>query len=106
MHCAQPSNDGLIYVCDRTNNRMQVFKYDGTYVKQYTLEVNTKGDGSIWEIAFSMDPQQKFMYIADGANEKIHVLDRQTMKELYWFGGGGRHRSDSLRVTNLLPELP
>ena len=54
------------------------------------MEVNTKGDGSMWEIAFSRDPAQKFMYISDGANEKIHVLDRQTMKELYSFGGGGR----------------
>jgi hypothetical protein len=90
VHCAQPSNDGLIYVCDRTNNRMQVFKFDGSFVKQFTMETNTRGDGSIWEAAFSKDPQQKFMYISDGANEKIHVYDRQTMKELYAFGGGGR----------------
>jgi hypothetical protein len=54
------------------------------------VEPNTKGDGAPWEIAFSRDPQQKFMYISDGANEKIHVYDRQSMKELYWFGGGGR----------------
>ena len=90
VHCAQPSNDGLIYVCDRTNNRMQVFKFDGTFVKQYIMEPNTKGDGSVWEIAFSKDPAQKFMYIADGSNEKIHVYDRQSMQELYSFGGGGR----------------
>jgi hypothetical protein len=90
VHCAQPSNDGLIYVCDRTNNRIQVFKFDGTFVKQYIMEPNTKGDGSVWEIAFSKDPAQKFMYIADGSNEKIHVYDRQSMKELYAFGGGGR----------------
>jgi hypothetical protein len=90
VHCAQPSNDGLIYVCDRTNNRIQVFKFDGTFVKQYVMEPNTKGDGSVWEIAFSRDPQQKFMYIADGSNEKIHVYDRQSMTELYSFGGGGR----------------
>jgi hypothetical protein len=104
VHCAQPSNDGLIYVCDRTNNRIQVFKYDGSYVKQFTLEVNTKGDGSILEIAFSGDPQQKFMYIADGANEKIHVLDRQTMKELYWFGGGGRQAGEFYAVHSLVTD--
>ena len=46
VHCAQPSNDGLIYVCDRTNDRIQVFKFDGTFVKQYIMEPNTKGDGS------------------------------------------------------------
>jgi hypothetical protein len=90
VHCAQPSNDGLIYVCDRTNDRIQVFKTDGTYVNQYVVKPGTKGDGSVWEIAFSRDPEQKFMYIADGSNENIHVYDRKSMKELYWFGGGGR----------------
>ncbi|MBA2588273.1 MAG: hypothetical protein H0U98_06560 [Alphaproteobacteria bacterium] len=90
MHCAQPSNDGLIYACDRTNNRIQVFKMDGTYVAQYALKPETRGDGSAWEMAFSRDPAQKFAYVSDGANENIHVFDRKTMKELYWFGGGGR----------------
>lgn len=90
VHCAVPSNDGYIYVCDRTNDRIQIFKYDGTYVKQVVMEPKTRGGGSPWAIAFSSDPQQKFMYVADGANEKIHVFDRASMKELYWFGGGGR----------------
>jgi hypothetical protein len=104
VHCAQPSNDGLIYVCDRTNNRIQVFKTDGTYVKQFALEVNTKGDGALWEIAFSRDPEQKFMYISDGANEKIHVLDRQTLKELYWFGGGGRGPGEFYAVHSVVTD--
>ena len=90
VHCAQPSNDGLIYVCDRENNRIQLFKDDGTYVKQIVLEPITRGDGAPWEIAFSKDPQQTFMYVTDGANNRIHVFDRETMKEIYWFGGGGR----------------
>ena len=90
MHCAQPSNDGLIYACDRTNNRIQVFKTDGTYLRQHVVKPNTRGDGSVWEIALSRDPQQKFLYIADGANMNVHVYDRASMKELYWFGGGGR----------------
>ena len=90
VHCAQPSKDGMLYVCDRTNNRLQVFKFDGSFVKQYPMEVNTKGDGSVWEVALSKDPEEKFMYISDGANEKIHVFDRATVTELYSFGGGGR----------------
>ena len=90
VHCAEPSRDGLLYVCDRTNNRIQLFKFDGTYVKQYAVEPDTKGEGSVWEIAFSKDPEQKFLYLSDGSNMKIHVFDRQSMKELYWFGGGGR----------------
>jgi hypothetical protein len=90
VHCAEPSNDGLLYVCDRTNDRIQVFKFDGTFVKQYGVAINTKSLGSVWEIAFSKDRAQKFMYITDGSNEVIHVFDRQSMKELYAFGGGGR----------------
>jgi len=90
VHCAAPSNDGLIYVCDRTNLRIQIFKYDGTFVKQVVVRPNTRGDGSVWDIALSPDPEQKFMYIADGADEKILVFDRKSMTELYSFGDGGR----------------
>jgi hypothetical protein len=102
VHCAQPSNDGLIYVCDRTNNRIQVFKMDGTYLSQTVLKPDTKGDGSAWEVAFSRDPAQKFMYISDGANENIHVFDRKTMKELYWFGGGGRQPGQFYAVHSIV----
>jgi hypothetical protein len=90
VHCAVPSNDGLIYVCDRVNDRLQVFKEDGTFVKEIFMLTNTRGDGSVWEIAFSKDPQQKFMYIADGSNERIHVFERESLKELTAFGDGGR----------------
>jgi DNA-binding beta-propeller fold protein YncE len=90
VHCAQPTNDGLVYVCDRVNDRIQIFRTDGTFVKEVFLETNTKGDGSVWEIALSRDPQQKYLYVADGANHKIHVFDREAMKEIYSFGSGGR----------------
>jgi hypothetical protein len=104
VHCAEPSNDGLLYVCDRTNNRIQVFKFDGTFVKQYPVSVNTKALGSVWEIAFSKDPAQKFMYIADGSNEEIHVFDRQSMKELYAFGGGGRTPGEFYGVHSIVTD--
>jgi hypothetical protein len=90
VHCAVPSEDGLLYVCDRVNDRIQIFKEDGTFVKEVFILRNTRGDGSAWEIAFSKDPKQKFLYLTDGANEKIHVLDRDSMTELYSFGDGGR----------------
>ena len=53
VHCADLSNDGLLYVCDRVNDRIQVFKPDGTFVKEKVLYKNTLGDGSVWDIAFS-----------------------------------------------------
>ena len=55
VHCAELSNDNLLYVCDRVNDRIQVFKPDGTFVKEVLIEKRTLGDGSVWDIAFSKD---------------------------------------------------
>jgi hypothetical protein len=90
VHCAEPTNDGLVYVCDRPNDRIQVFRKDGSFVKEQRIAPQTRGDGSVWDIAFSRDPQQKFLYLADGKNERIYVLDRQSLEMLTMFGDGGR----------------
>src|SRR5260221_9142234 len=68
VHCAELSNDRLLYVCDRGNDRIQVFKPDGTYVKEASFAKRTLGSGSAWDIAFSKDPQQKYIYLTDGEN--------------------------------------
>jgi hypothetical protein len=90
VHCAELSNDMLLYVCDRPNDRIQVFRPDGTFVKEVFVATNTLGDGSVWDIAFSKDPQQKYLYLADGKNEKIYIIQRDTMEMLTSFGDGGR----------------
>jgi len=90
VHCAEMSTDGFVYVCDRPNDRIQVFTREGKFVKEVIVEKNTRGDGSTWDIAFSRDPQQKYFFLADGANEKIHVFDRASLTELTSFGDGGR----------------
>jgi DNA-binding beta-propeller fold protein YncE len=90
VHCADLANDGLLYVCDRVNDRIQVFKADGTFVKETFIAKNTLGDGAVWDVAFSKDPQQKYLYLADGANEKVYVMDRQSLEILTSFGDGGR----------------
>jgi DNA-binding beta-propeller fold protein YncE len=90
VHCAELSKDGLVYVCDRVNDRIQVFKKDGTFVKEAFIAKRTLGDGSVWDIAFSRDPQQKYIYLVDGANEKIHILLRDSLEVLTSFGDGGR----------------
>jgi DNA-binding beta-propeller fold protein YncE len=90
VHCAQLSDDNLLYVCDRVNDRIQVFKPDGTFIKEQFIEKRTLGDGSVWDIAFSKDPEQKYIYLADGANEKVHILLRSTLEVLTSFGDGGR----------------
>jgi hypothetical protein len=90
VHCAEPSKDGFVYVCDRPNDRIQVFSKDGKFVKETQVAKNTRGDGSVWDIAFSKDAGQKYFYLADGANEKIRVFDRLALTELTSFGDGGR----------------
>jgi len=101
VHCVALANDGLLYVCDRTNDRIQVFKTDGTYVKEQIIEKNTKGDGAVFDIAFSKDPAQKYIYVADGSNMKIHVLLRDTLEELTSFGDGGRQPGEFYAVHSI-----
>lgn len=101
VHCAQPSNDGLLYVCDRVNNRLQVFKTDGTFVRELFIKPNSLGDGSVWDIAFSPDAEQKYIYLADGTNRKIFVIERETLETLTTFGDGGRNPGQFFAVHNI-----
>jgi len=90
VHCADMSRDRLIYVCDRVNNRLQVFRPDGTFVNEVFLAKGSLGEGAVWDVAFSRDPQQTYLYVADGRNMKVRVLRRETLEELTTFGDGGR----------------
>lgn len=101
VHCADPSLDGFVYVCDRANDRIQVFKLDGTYVDEVRVAPKTLGDGSTWDIAFSRDPEQKFMYVADGKNMKIYVMDRKSLQILTTFGDGGRQPGQFFAVHSI-----
>jgi DNA-binding beta-propeller fold protein YncE len=104
IHCAEPSRDGLVYVCDRPNNRIQVFKTDGTFVKEKFVEPLTLGDGSVWDIAFSGDPEQRFIYLADGKNEKVWIIERETMEILSSFGDGGRQPGQFFAVHSIVAD--
>lgn len=88
VHCIAMSRDKLIYVCDRVNNRIQVFRQDGTFVKQGVVAPATPG-GTTYGIAFSPDPEQRFAYVADGTNEKVWILDRTSLETVGSFGSGG-----------------
>jgi DNA-binding beta-propeller fold protein YncE len=90
VHCADLSNDGLVYACDRVNNRIQVFQKDGTFVEELIVARETLGAGSAWDVAFSRDADQKYLYMADGVNEKVYVIDRREMEVISSFGDGGR----------------
>jgi DNA-binding beta-propeller fold protein YncE len=101
VHCAEIANDGLLYVCDRVNDRIQVFKKDGTFVKETIIAKRTLGDGSVWDIAFSKDPQQKYIFLADGSNEKVYIILRDTLEILTSFGDGGRQPGEFYAVHSI-----
>ncbi|MBX3175008.1 MAG: hypothetical protein KF709_11385 [Gemmatimonadaceae bacterium] len=101
VHCAEPSADGLLYVCDRQNNRIQVFRRNGEYVNEVRIAPRTLGDGAVWDIAFSRDREQRFLYLADGKNEKVYVMDRKSLTVLTSFGGGGRQPGQFFAVHSI-----
>jgi DNA-binding beta-propeller fold protein YncE len=105
VHCAMLSHDNLLYVCDRSNDRLQVFHPDGTFVKEKIIAKNTLGDGSVWDLAFSADPQQRFIYICDGENEKVYILDRDSLDVLTSFGDGGRQPGEFYGVHSIASDL-
>ena len=90
VSCVKLSKDGMVYVCDRGGNRIQVFQKDGKFVREAIVSPATMGDGSVWDLAFSRDPQQQFVYVADGQDKKILVLRRDTLDVVSSFGQGGR----------------
>ncbi len=101
VHCAEPSTDGMVYVCDRVNDRIQVFRKDGSFVKEQRIAPKTRGDGSVWDIAFSRDAAQKYIYLADGKNERVYVIDRQSLEVLTSFGDGGRQPGQFFAVHSI-----
>jgi DNA-binding beta-propeller fold protein YncE len=101
VHCAEPSNDGMVYVCDRPNNRIQVFNLDGTFVKEKRIAKETLGDGAVWDVAFSKDADQKYLYVADGKNMKVYIMERESLEILTSFGDGGRQPGQFFAVHNV-----
>jgi hypothetical protein len=92
VHGIRISNDDLVYVGDRVNNRIQVFRPDGTFVKEGYIERKTSTpEGTAFDIAFSPDKQQRFFYVPDGSNKKVQILNRDTLEVVGFFGGHGGH---------------
>ena len=101
VHCAQIANDGLVYVCDRVNDRIQVFKKDGTFVKETQVAKRTLGDGVVFDLAFTKDAAQKYLLLADGANHRIWTLLRDPLQVISHFGNGGRQPGQFYAPHNL-----
>jgi sugar lactone lactonase YvrE len=74
VHCAAVSRDGLVYVCDRTNNRIQIFRRDGTFVREAFINKKARGFGSAFDVGFSIDPGQRFVFNLDGMDEEVDIM--------------------------------
>jgi hypothetical protein len=101
VHCVRLSNDALVYVCDRANDRIQVFRKDGTFVKEFRIEPETMQNGSVWDLVLSEDPEQKYIFIADGANGQIITINRDDGKVLTQWGRHGRQPGQFKWVHNI-----
>lgn len=104
VHCAEISDDDLVYVCDRASNRIQVFMRDGSFVREAFVAAETLGSGSAWDLAFSQDSAQRFLYLADGSNKKVHILDRESLEVLTTFGDGGRQPGQFIGVHSIITD--
>jgi len=90
VHCVRISTDGLVYVCDRTADRIQVFTKQGKFVKEFFVAAKTLRTGSVWTINFSHDPQQRYLLVGDGSNNKIWILNRNDGAIVGSIGHNGR----------------
>jgi hypothetical protein len=94
VHAVLVTNDDLVYVADRTNNRLQVFRLDGTFVKEvFNARGTLQAEGTVHAFAVSPDREQKFLYVVDGSNKAIRVLNRQTLETLASIGGHAGHNA-------------
>jgi len=111
--CVDIAKDGMVYVCDRSSDRIQVFQKNGTFVKEGILAKDTTGvtvtgqfgvvssHGSVWDLAFSSDAQQRYLYVADGHNKVVRIVQRDTLAQVGSFGDGGRQPGRFLAVGSI-----
>lgn len=90
VHGLAISDDGLVYVADRRSNRMQIFQKDGTYVDEMLIRPETLSMGSVWDMALSTDPDQSLIYVPDGVNNTVWMVDRESLEIVGNFARGGR----------------
>jgi hypothetical protein len=101
VHDVRISRDGLVYVADRTNNRVQLFRRDGTFVKEAFVRRETLGSGTVSAIVLSQDPGERWLFVGDGTNNVVWTLDRETLAVVDRFGRLGKHAGQFYRLHNM-----
>jgi hypothetical protein len=109
LHFAEFSRDGMVYVGERGQNRISVYTKQGQWLKDFSVAPNTpaRGEGcggladmkrppcgTTYKLAISRDQPQKFLYVADGTNNRVWILDRTTGKTMGSFGGNGKYAGE------------
>ena len=91
VHDVRITPDGVVWVADRGNSRIQQFHLDGTFIRESFVNRKAKvTTGTAYGFAFSKDPDMKYVYVADGGGGKrVHILDRKTLEEIGFVGGYG-----------------
>jgi hypothetical protein len=99
VHCILVADSGLVYVCDRQNNRVQVFQKDGTFVEEFAFETDTRGSGSAWGLAFSaLDENQEYAIMTDGVNAQIVIWRVSDGEVVNRFGRAGHNVGEFVYV--------
>ncbi len=101
VHCVRLSHDGLVYVCDRVHNRIQVFDRQGAFQREFRVEAQTLANGSVWDMVLSQDAGQQYLFVADGANGRIYVLRRSDGTQFGSFGRTGRMAGEFKWIHNI-----
>ncbi len=101
VHDVAIARDGLVYVADRTNNRVQVFQKDGTFVTEAFIRPETLGSGSASGVTLSEDPDQRWLFVPDGTNNVVWILDRASLDVRGRFGRLGKNAGQFYRLHNL-----
>ena len=107
LHFVEISKDRKVYIGERGQNRIEVFTTDGRFLQEFYVSPNTPSQraedcgglyhpkfppcGTTYKLALSRDPQQKYAYVADGTNDKVWILDRQSGRTLGSFGRNGTY---------------
>ena len=97
VHGLVGSHDGRIYVADRRGNRIQVFDQAGEFLAEKIIAPLTRASGSAFVVVLSPDPEQRWLYLADGTNHKVWTLRRDDLEVVGEFGRGGRQVGQFLR---------
>lgn len=101
VHCVRLGNDNLVYVCDRTNNRIQVFEKGGKFVRQFVIAPKTLINGTVHDMILSPDPLQTYLFVGDGSNGEIYIVRRDTGERVASFGRLGRMAGEFYGLHNI-----